>query len=64
MIRRTCWIIRIPLLTVRAQLTEIHHLWDGIDLLKELDAETLGDVPGGVAVEEPGTWVVGHKGHE
>jgi hypothetical protein len=33
-----------------------------LDALKELDTQALGDVPGDVTMEKPGTWVVAFEG--
>lgn len=64
MIRIAGRIIRIPHRAARLELAKIHHLGDGINLLKELDAETLSNMPRRMAVEQPCSRIVGYKGNE
>lgn len=54
-----CGIVRVPSIAVRCDGGQVHSAWDIGDSLEELDAESLGDVPSDMAMEEPCPGIVG-----
>jgi hypothetical protein len=54
-----CRVVCVPSIAVWCDGVQVHDAWDAGYILEELDAETLGHVPGDMTMEKPRSRIVG-----